>query len=387
MRVERPPLVFGLASLVAHVPLFWVLVRQGAPPWSLAAVGGLLLVMLGHLGRRLHSDVHRPRWSRLVDEALFVYWALGIIAIPWLALFSVLAGLGDALVGAGEPVASGMPMLAAYVLALAMAIWGVAVDRRWVRVTRQVVELENLPVALERFTIAHLSDLHVGSTDPKTVALRWVQLCNRSRPDVVFVTGDLVTNGTSFYADACDVLGALLAPHGVFLVLGNHDQARPEQLRSGLEQKGVQVLDNGWQTIGTGHAALCVAGLDAAKASGSGLCQALASRPHGIVTVLLSHYPDVFEEAATRYGVELVLSGHTHGGQVGLPWLGDRVNLATLLGKPCRGLYERGTAKLFVTAGLGTTNVPFRLGVRPEIALLELRRTQAGAELSDRHAG
>ena len=118
---------------------------------------------------------------------------------------------------------------------------------------------------------------------------------------------------------------------------------------------------------------LIVAGVD----PGGPLDVALADRPDDCYTVLLAHYPEVFDKLE-GLRVEVVLSGHTHGGQIGVPWLGDKVNVATVMGQRGRGLVERGSSRLFVSAGLGTTGVPFRLGVRPELALLKLRRAAPG---------
>jgi predicted MPP superfamily phosphohydrolase len=102
------------------------------------------------------------------------------------------------------------------------------------------------------------------------------------------------------------------------------------------------------------------------------LDRTLAERPEGAPTVLLSHYPEFFEEAARR-DVDLVLSGHTHGGQIGVPFAG-RMTLSRFARQRAAGLHERGRSRLYVHAGLGTTGPPMRLGVPPEIAVFVLRR-------------
>jgi len=116
-----------------------------------------------------------------------------------------------------------------------------------------------------------------------------------------------------------------------------------------------------------------VAGLDDWSTDRDDIDRALAERPAGAPTVLLSHYPDFFDEAARR-NVDLVLSGHTHGGQIGLPFAARRVTLSRLARQHAPGLHERGRSRLYVHAGLGTTGPPIRVGVAPEIAVFVLRR-------------
>src|SRR5262249_12512399 len=105
------------------------------------------------------------------------------------------------------------------------------------------------------------------------------------------------------------------------------------------------------------------------------LARALAARPSGMPAVLLAHDPVLFPDAAER-GVDLVLSGHTHGGQVAVPLLARKLNLARLMTQFTNGVYRSGSSTLYVHRGLGTTGPPVRLAVAPEIAVLTLRRPQ-----------
>jgi predicted MPP superfamily phosphohydrolase len=189
----------------------------------------------------------------------------------------------------------------------------------------------------------------------------------------VVVTGDLVTLGTLFYGDVGDVLGELRAKDGVFVSMGNHDQWDPETFCQVIEAKGPRVLRNEHRVVRRGSAELVIAGLDDWSTDRDDMDRALAERPPGAPTVLLSHYPDFFEEAASR-DVDLVLSGHTHGGQIGVPFTARRVTLSRLARQHTAGLHIRGRSRLYVHAGLGTTGPPIRLGVAPEIAVFVLRR-------------
>jgi predicted MPP superfamily phosphohydrolase len=217
-----------------------------------------------------------------------------------------------------------------------------------------------------------MSDLHIGNFDTKERGLEWARQVNRLEPDLVAVTGDLVTTGTAFYADVAEVLGAVRGRDGVFVSLGNHDQWDPDHLTRLIEAAGPRVLRNAWTSIRRGGAELIVAGVDDRMTGRDDIELTLAARPPRAPTVLLSHYPEFFAEAASRR-VDLVLSGHTHGGQIAVPFMARRASLSTLARQMRHGLHVRDTSRLYVHAGLGTTGPPFRLGVPPEIAVLVLR--------------
>jgi hypothetical protein len=262
--------------------------------------------------------------------------------------------------------------LLAYALGFLASAWGTWGERRRLRVYTLELPVRGLDPALDGLRVAHLSDLHIGGFDSISQGRRWVERANALRPDIVAVTGDLVTSGTHWYDDAAEVIGRLRGRHGVFVSLGNHDQWDPEQLVGALAQTGVRVLRNEWQLVGRGGAAIVVAGLDDRYAKRDDMEQTLDGRPVGVPTVLLAHYPESFAAAAERE-VALVLSGHTHGGQIGVPIFAERWHLGTLSGQASRGLYRRGGCTLYVSGGLGTTGPPLRLGIPPEIALFILR--------------
>jgi predicted MPP superfamily phosphohydrolase len=240
------------------------------------------------------------------------------------------------------------------------------------------IEHARLPDAFEGYRIAHLTDLHVGSFDDLDRAREWVRKANREGVDLALVTGDLVTSGTWFYDDVASALGELAARDGIFVSLGNHDQWDSDALVEKLTKHGCRVLRNDVAVIDRGDASLLIAGIDDRFAGRADLGATLARRPFAGYTVLMSHYPDYLGEAHA-FGIELVLSGHTHGGQIGVPWLAARLNVATLTGQRGRGLFWQGDTALFVSAGLGTTGPPMRLGIAPEIAVLELHAKGAHA--------
>jgi predicted MPP superfamily phosphohydrolase len=229
-----------------------------------------------------------------------------------------------------------------------------------------------IEASLDGYRIAHLSDLHIGSFDKREAGLRWAKLANSLAPDLVVVTGDLVTSGTSFYPAVSDVLAALRAPDGCYVVLGNHDRWDTPSLLEQLRSRGLTVLQNQQTTIGNGRGQWVLAGLDDTEIKRADLKRALPAGSEARFTVLLTHHPKFLERAAER-GAHLILCGHTHGGQIGVPFMSDRFNIATSLGQRARGRFEASGTTMLVSAGLGCTGPPIRLGVRPEIGLIVLR--------------
>jgi len=350
------------------------------PWWAAIAIGvGFWLVTMWRIGW-LFGDPERPRWVvKLIDEPIFMHWGAGFLALPLLLIGIPLAfalSVGGCAPGALTATAPSMSFSSAALMSFGFGLvisgWSTWGRRRFVLVREVEVPIESLSRDLDGYRIAHLSDLHIGSYDTKARGLEWAEQANRLNPDLVLVTGDLVTSGTRYYAEVAEVIAALRAKDGVFVSLGNHDQWDAPALVSEIEKRGVRVLRNEWVTVERGAAKLCVAGLDDRYTKRDDIDKTLAGRPDGVPTVLLSHYPDYFSGAAER-GVDLTLSGHTHGGQFGIPFISERANFARMMGQASRGLYRRGKSSLYVSSGLGTTGPPMRLGVAPEIALLVLR--------------
>jgi len=230
---------------------------------------------------------------------------------------------------------------------------------------------------LDGYRIAHLSDLHIGSFASMRRGLSWAKRVNRLNPDLIAITGDLVTNGTDFYREVACIVRAMHARDGVVVSPGNHDYfGDGPWLFELLAKNGATVLRNQHFVVERGGARLVVAGVDDVWTRRADLERALHGRPRGTVTVLLAHDPDLFL-AAAREGVELVLSGHTHGGQVGVPLLTRWLNLSKLSHRFHLGLYRSGDSVLYVSAGLGTTGPPIRLGAAPEIAIVQLEARPA----------
>ena len=235
-------------------------------------------------------------------------------------------------------------------------------------VDRVVVPWAGLPPDLNGFTVAHLSDIHLSQNVPLEVVERTVALTNSLQPDVVVLTGDYLTTDVSFAEECAHTLGKLCAGRGVFAVLGNHDYwTDPLLITRLLRQNGVDVLINESRLLAPN---LWLAGMDDIWSGRPDLSKALASVPAGAATILLAHEPDFADQAQGR-GSLLQLSGHSHGGQVRLPF-SKRPILPFLSWKYYAGLRRAGDILVYTSRGVGTMQPPFLFTCRPEVALLTL---------------
>jgi predicted MPP superfamily phosphohydrolase len=242
-------------------------------------------------------------------------------------------------------------------------------------VRRVPVTLAGLDPALDGMRIVTFSDGHLSATYGGRRFERLVELVNEQRPDVVAIVGDLVDGDVSELREEAAPLADLVSEQGVYFVTGNHEYFVDTNawLRH-LPTLGVDVLRNERVAIGRGGATFDLAGVDDRTAASSGLPghganldAALGGRDDSIPVVLLAHQPVLVEQASAA-GVDLQLSGHTHGGQL---WPFDYV---IRLDQPSvEGLSRHGDTQLYVTSGAGYWGPPMRVGARPEVTVVELR--------------
>lgn len=237
------------------------------------------------------------------------------------------------------------------------------------RVERALAPVAGLPESLRGLTIAQLSDVHHSQIVPLPIIEQAVALTNSLKPDVVFLTGDFVSNDVSYAAGCARALAALHAPLGRYAILGNHDYwTDPGEVTAQLERHGIPVLNNAAAHL---RDSLWVAGVDDAWSGTPQLDEALAGIPAGATTILLAHEPDFADQAQGR-GIALQLSGHSHGGQVRVPFT-RRPVVPFLSWKYYAGLRQVGDLWVYTNPGLGTMQPPFIFTCRPVIALLELQ--------------
>lgn len=345
------------------------------PRPALAGIALSVVLLVGFLLRltKLFPDRPRSAWVlHLVEEPYFAHWCAALGSAAPIALYALGKAVVFAVLGrAFEPPTTFA--LAVYGGGLLLALWGVFVRRRWVLLRKIELEMPGLPPEFDGYRVAQLSDLHIGGLTPRKWGEAWARLSNDAAPDLVVVTGDLVSSGVEFHGDIAAVIGALRAEDGVFVTMGNHDYfGDGEPLIGLLRAQGATVLRNEGTTVKRGDASLFVAGIDDTWTRRADVGRALSGRLPGAFTLVLAHDPSLFLDAV-REGANLVLSGHTHGGQVALPFFPRLLSLARLTHRFYLGLYREGNAALYVHPGLGTTGPPIRIGVAPEVAILTLR--------------
>ena len=365
-----------------HYYLWSRLVSAPLLPDALRRPLTVALVVLGvalPLGILL-SNVLPRRLSGPIAFAVFTW--MGLAALLFFALLpGELVRLSAWLVAkvGGAPDDARRTLLAralaggAGALAFAGAGVGLVNVARDVGVARVKVSLAKLPRELSGLTIAQLTDVHIGPTLGKDWLERVVDTVNAERPDVVVITGDLVDGSVEALREHTAPLGRLEAKHGVFFVTGNHEYySGVDEWIAELARLGIKTLRNERVSIGEGSASFDLVGVDdwSAKRFGRGhgpsLAKALEGRDEARASVLLAHQPKQALEAASR-GVGLVLSGHTHGGQL-WPW-----TYLVRLDQPfIAGLSRLHDTQIYVSRGTGYWGPPMRIAAPAEITLLEL---------------
>lgn len=265
---------------------------------------------------------------------------------------------------------------AAGVAAAALFVRARFVEPEQLRVTRVEVPLAGLDPSLDGFRLVQLSDVHgklrVGGRPLAEVVAA-------QAPDAVAITGDLVNAGGP-YAPALAMLSQLKAPAGVFFVPGNNESkatgaGRTEGLLPKIEAAGVVPLVNRSVRVGRGQGWFWLAGVDdPTRRRRDNLPWALRGTDDGRPCVLLAHGPHVLQRVAGQR-VDYLLTGHTHGGQVCLPWYGPLLTRSPFGRKLAGGPGFANGVRAYVSRGIGTSLLPLRLFCRPELVVHVLRRT------------
>lgn len=374
------PMPLRFVSFVLYSYVGWRIAPDLGVAWMSAAFVALLVgsaLTLPFAFRHRRAQAGRP-----VDVALA--WA----ALIGMGLFSslfVLTFVRDLSLGAAEVVSALVPgslAMASFaqgsaravpVVAALVTLWGFVNARRTAAVVRVDVPVADLAVALHGFSIAQISDVHIGPTIRRPYLEAIVDAVNRLDADMVAVTGDLVDGSVKDLAEHVAPLAALRSRDGTFLVTGNHEYYSGAVAWVGeLRRLGVKVLMNEHVVVSRGDASLVVAGVTDFNAGHFDRSQtsdpqaALAGSPPAALRLLLAHQPRS-AEAAEAAGFDLQLSGHTHGGQF-WPW-----NLFVRLQQPfTAGLRRWRSMWVYTSRGTGYWGPPKRFGAPSEITLLRL---------------
>jgi predicted MPP superfamily phosphohydrolase len=238
-------------------------------------------------------------------------------------------------------------------------------------IEHQLIYLPRLPRAFDGFRIVQLSDIHHSPFTSIKQIERAVETANGLQPDMIALTGDYVSKERRYAAPCAELLGTLNARHGVFAVLGNHDHWTDAALITDLfRAEGITMLVNQGMRFEKDDAAFWLAGVDDTMVGLEDLSLALAGASADEMKLLLAHNPVILRKAA-RAGVDLVLSGHTHGGQVNLR--SEQRESGRPRRRHVKGLARQDETQIYITRGLGTVVLPVRFGCPPEVSLLELR--------------
>lgn len=284
-----------------------------------------------------------------------------------------------------------------------IAVYAGEVERHWLDVTHSTVELEHLPAAFDGMRIVQLSDLHLDEYTEPSFLREVVRKVNELKPDAVMLTGDYVSCLPRSYAFArgaawsCAEILDGLACRRRFGVLGNHDCAvGPRTVTAALTAHGVEMLNDRAVALEESGQRLWIAGMvDPGSVHPHPELAVPAALLHEETALLLCHSPDYADQFCRlpqSRAVGLMLSGHTHGGQVVLPLVGP-LALPNLGKKYVHGLFRIGAMQLYVNRGVGAVGLPFRFNCPPEIAELTLRAKVAdpamrsGNSMAAAHAG
>ena len=370
-----------LISLALHAYVGWrILSALPGGEWPVALFAALLVVSafampMGLLARRLRTQPWSDRLAWAGSLAMGLFSSLFVLTLVREAALLVVALL-DWL----APQALSFHDIAAWsaaavpVLGLAITLLGFVNARRTAAVVSVDVPIAGLPAGLDGFTIAQISDIHVGPTIKRPYLRRIVEAVNRLGADMVAVTGDLVDGSVPELSEHVAPLSALRSTHGTFFVTGNHEYyAGAPAWVTELRRLGLKVLMNEHVVLQHGGSPLLVAGVTDFSAHHFDPTQrsdpqaALAGAPiAAAIRVLLAHQPRS-AEAAEQAGFQLQLSGHTHGGQF-LPW-----NLFVRFQQPfTAGLHRLRRLWVYTSRGTGYWGPPKRFGAPSEITRLRL---------------
>ena len=254
------------------------------------------------------------------------------------------------------------------------------INRHHLTVIEHTAPIPNLPPAFHGFRVVQISDFHHRGFDEDFFLRRVVRQVNALAPDMVALTGDFITANPRHWkrnrehANICaEILKDLSCPVR-FCSLGNHDTIDKKGVVAALKRNGLPVLDNRYESLDRGGDRLWIAGIADAYFDAPDLSRALPGRQTNAPVLLLGHEPDFADVVQEYGGVDLMLAGHTHGGQVRLPVLMPMF-LPDLGRKYIHGPFRLNDMQLYVNRGIGTVHMPVRFRCPPEITVLTLKPT------------
>lgn len=262
-------------------------------------------------------------------------------------------------------------------LLIGLILYSSLIEPNWIDINYLQLPLPHLAAEFDGYRIVQISDIHTDRWMNKERLSRIFRLVNSQQPDLVAITGDFVTSDRQrFIPNLRATIGQLTPKDKTVAVLGNHDYwADPQAIKQVLSQTGIVNLDNTVYTFKRGTATLHIAGVDDIFVGKDRLDLVLKQLPSNGAAILLAHEPDFAESSAATGRFDLQLSGHSHAGQIRLPFLKPFL-LPRLSEKYYAGLYQVGEMILYTNRGIGTSILPLRFNARPEITVFTIM-TQA----------
>lgn len=251
------------------------------------------------------------------------------------------------------------------------------VNNQWLVTTEYVYESENIPENFDDFRIVQISDLHDAKFGEGQARL--IDKVQQAKPDAIFLTGDLIDSNRYNLEQSLQAVAAFVEMAPVYYVLGNHEVATNlvDEIYTSLEQLGVQTLKNEAVQLEKDGQTITIAGIEDPLMNtpiDRMLTQALIGVEERDFTMLLAHRPEIIEEYA-RTVVDVTFSGHAHGGQIRLPFVGGLIAPGQgYLPQYTSGRYDEQQVSMYVSRGLGNSVVPYRIFNLPQIVVVQLQK-------------
>ncbi len=249
-------------------------------------------------------------------------------------------------------------------------------EPKMIDITRLDIEIKRLPEKFENFTITQISDLHSGKFVNLDLIKKSVMLVNEQDSDIVMMTGDFIEHicyREKHIRPCMQEIALIQSREGIYAVLGNHDhQSDAKKITEELQRIGVKVLRNENTRLRRGNSAIQILGVDDLVEKKDNMRKTLSGVNASEVKILMSHSPDIAENYKLS-GIDLLLSGHTHGGQVCFPFIGAPVNPSDYGQKFVSGLIKYNDIQMYVNRGIGVTIIPARFMCKPEITVFTLK--------------
>ena len=264
--------------------------------------------------------------------------------------------------------------LVKYILVIASLIVFLYVNNNWLTVSNQTVESSQIPASFDGYRIVQVSDLHDATFGENQQRL--VNKIQQEKPDMIVITGDIIDSNRYDLQNSLDLIDQIVELADVYYVTGNHEVATNDvdRIKEQLTARGVRVLSNETLTIKRDGETISLTGIeDPLMGDVSSEMIAASNVPSDAFTLLLAHRPEDFQ-AYVDAGIDVTLSGHAHGGQFRIPFVGGLVAPGQgYFPKFTAGIYEQDQSKLIVSRGLGNSIIPIRLFNLPEIVVVTLK--------------